>query len=317
MTLKEIDLEATDKTDQMTNHVIPSDSDVLEDVVILPPQNIENDVSSSAAILLEVIAPENLPEGYTFNVTISGSDNIVAVTVPEGGVIAGQKFTTKVENLNPIQPKQTTDGNWKDGICACFKHGIFHPMVWNACCCTLVALGQVMTRLKLNWAAIPSKSEIEIKRTFEILLGITAFLLLSNWILGTIMLYEIEAHTDENNITTLTYSPLYEIINLVRNIMNFFSLVYTIYAITKTRSYIREKYSIEGSLIGDCCLAFWCGCCTITQMARHTTDYDVYPGRCCTYNGLPRNAPCLVEEDVVIDSDVVDGGVPIANAIIV
>ena len=81
MTLKEIDLESTDKTDQMTNYVIPSDPDILEDVVILPPpQNVDNDISS-ATILLEVTAPENLPEGYTFNVTISGSDNIVAVTV--------------------------------------------------------------------------------------------------------------------------------------------------------------------------------------------------------------------------------------------
>ena len=176
-----------------------------------------------------------------------------------------------------------------------------------------------MTRLKLNWTAMPTKSEIEIKRTFEILVGITAFLILSNWILGSIMFYEIEAHTDENNVTTLTYSysPLFELIEHVRNIMNFISIAYTVYAITKTRYYIREKYSIHGSLIGDCCLAFWCGCCTITQMARHTTDYDVYPGRCCTYNGLPRNAPCLVEEEYVIDSNVVDGGVPIANATIV
>ena len=54
MTVKEIDLESAD--------ALPS-----------PP--------TPATTPLEVIAPENLPEGYKFNVTISGSNNIVAVIV--------------------------------------------------------------------------------------------------------------------------------------------------------------------------------------------------------------------------------------------
>lgn len=348
MTLKEIELETTDVTDQMTNHVIPS-TDVLEDVVILtPPQsqnaanynaesNGNNELSlpvptPAATILLEVIAPETLPEGYKFNVTVSGSNNIVAVTVPEGGVIAGQRFTTRVENLNDSNKSSDNSnqgermniyGKWKDGVCDCFKHGIFHPMVWNACCFTLVAMSQVMTRLKLNWIAIPAKTDKEIKRTFAITVFITVFVLVFNSILGMIMTFEINMNTnEENEITTIEVSPLYEIVNLIRNIINFFSMIYTIYTITKTRLYVREKYSIKGSCFEDCCLSFWCSCCTVAQMARHTTDYDSYPGRCCTSTGLPRSTPSTIIDDddnnnVVIESNVVDGAVPMAHATIV
>lgn len=345
MTLKEIDLESADVTDQMTNHVIPSDA--LEDVVILSPpqsQSTGNGLTSNnndngspspptpATILLEVIAPENLPEGYKFNVTISGSNNIVAVIVPEGGVIAGQRFTTRIENLNMSNVDSSSNnqvermpnsGQWKDGVCDCFNHGFFHPMLWNACCFSLIAISQVMTRLKLNWIAIPAKTDKETKRTFGIMVLITVFVLVFNSILGIIATNEIQMHTNEQNeITTIELSPLYEIVNLVRNIMDLFYVVYTIYTITKTRLYIREKYSIKGSCFEDCCLSFWCTCCAVAQMARHTTDYDAYPGRCCTSTGLSRNTPSTIIDDdehnnVVIDSNVVDGAVPMAHATIV
>jgi hypothetical protein len=36
----------------------------------------------------------------------------------------------------------------------------------------------------------------------------------------------------------------------------------------------------------DCCLATFCNCCTIMQMARHTADYTSSRATCCTANGL-------------------------------
>lgn len=26
---------------------------------------------------------------------------------------------------------------WQDGLCDCFRHGLVHPVLWNACCCRL------------------------------------------------------------------------------------------------------------------------------------------------------------------------------------
>jgi len=71
---------------------------------------------------------------------------------------------------------------------------------------------------------------------------------------------------------------------------------FSIYVILKTRRYIRERSGIpEKSCQGceDCCCAYWCGCCTLTQMARHTAEYETYAGQCCSETGLPVSAPQL------------------------
>lgn len=58
-----------------------------------------------------------------------------------------------------------------------------------------------------------------------------------------------------------------------------FSLVYAIFAVAfvmKLRAYMRERYAIQdnGSSLCDCCLSFWCGCCTVHQMETHVNDYS-------------------------------------------
>jgi Cys-rich protein (TIGR01571 family) len=58
---------------------------------------------------------------------------------------------------------------------------------------------------------------------------------------------------------------------------------------TKTRNRIRRAYSIGNNTfwLGDCCCAFWCGTCSICQMARHTANYhNTHRARCCTPTGL-------------------------------
>ncbi|GLE00838.1 hypothetical protein PINS_up009635 [Pythium insidiosum] len=44
------------------------------------------------------------------------------------------------------------------------------------------------------------------------------------------------------------------------------------------RSRIRERFEIPGSCVNDCCLSFFCTCCTIAQMATHVKSYK--PGSC-------------------------------------
>merc|ERR1711862_159791 len=64
----------------------------------------------------------------------------------------------------------------------------------------------------------------------------------------------------------------------VKRIINAVFLFYTLYVAIKARKAIRERNGIPTKNCGsleDCCCVYFCGCCTISQMARQTADYDV------------------------------------------
>jgi PLAC8 family len=78
---------------------------------------------------------------------------------------------------------------------------------------------------------------------------------------------------------------------------------YTLVILTKLRHRVRRLYHIpskqccgcenkssinnpEGMAVEDCCMAFWCGCCSVAQLARQTTDYSQEPAACCSSTGL-------------------------------
>ena len=39
-------------------------------------------------------------------------------------------------------------------------------------------------------------------------------------------------------------------------------------ALVCVRGNAREKRGIDGSMVGDCCSMYWCGCCTMIQLKR-------------------------------------------------
>lgn len=49
--------------------------------------------------------------------------------------------------------------------------------------------------------------------------------------------------------------------------------LFIVYAGTRTRSFLRQKYAIPGADCADCCWMWWCPCCTVIQMSTHTADY--------------------------------------------
>ena len=75
--------------------------------------------------------------------------------------------------------------------------------------------------------------------------------------------------------------------------INFVSLVFSffmIYVVMKARRTIRERDQIpEEQCIGfeDLACAACCNCCTISQMARQTANYDEEEGHFFTPDGLP------------------------------
>ena len=75
--------------------------------------------------------------------------------------------------------------------------------------------------------------------------------------------------------------------------------IYIIIAVTLARNNFRKKYNIPAqhcgeSVLDDCCCAYWCGCCTLIQMHRHTHDEKSYPYEVTSKTGLPENAPEIV-----------------------
>lgn len=135
-----------------------------------------------------------------------------------------------------------------------------------AFCCTPITSAQLLTRMRLDWCGMPASPE-QVANTFGIVVGIfIAFLVFNFWI------------------------PFVGIAFII------YTLVYG----TRLRKTFRTKYEVPASVFGDagcwddCCCTFWCGCCTIIQMARQTHDEDQYPYQCCTSTGLPMDAPSIV-----------------------
>jgi Cys-rich protein (TIGR01571 family) len=149
-----------------------------------------------------------------------------------------------------------------------------------------VLLGQVMHRLKLTSSANEDDSA-ETASTFRILFWIGISFGILSYFNAFLPLF----FTNEKGQLTDSYY-------IAHYIVSQWLLVYTvllIWLLCKTRGHIRNKYKIPSALGCEyCCCAFWCTCCTVAQMARHTGDYETYQGMCCSETGLPPDAPSIV-----------------------
>jgi Cys-rich protein (TIGR01571 family) len=95
---------------------------------------------------------------------------------------------------------------------------------------------------------------------------------------------------DGNVYTEIKVSTSAVVVLAIRYTLALAFSLYLLVATCRTRASIRERYAIpEQSCQGceDCCCSYWCNCCTIAQMMRHTADYDTYDAQCCTETGLP------------------------------
>lgn len=234
-------------------------------------------------------APATLPEGYTFDAQFNGQT--FSVKVPVGGVKEGQKFivpfpaVTDGSSASAILHSSGPVGYWKDGLCDCCRFGC-NSVCWNAWCCQLILLGQIMTRLKLTWLANDGTTA-QTTRTFRIMLIITI-----GWISWSVIQSLLQSGTSPvNQYSELSNAYLYSL--WAGQAARLIFMVFWVYVVSRTRYRIRQMYSIPGGGCDDCCCSFWCPCCTISQMARHTAEYEKYAGQCCSETGLPPHAPAL------------------------
>lgn len=150
----------------------------------------------------------------------------------------------------------------------CTRYGIFHPSFILGFCCKPILLGQILTRLKLDWQGNPGG---DWKRSFRIMV----YILIGYSILDLLL--------SPSNIKEEQESPMFNFVSLV---FSFFM----IYVVMKARRTIRERDQIpEEQCIGfeDLACAACCNCCTISQMARQTANYDEEEGHFFTPDGLP------------------------------
>ena len=146
-----------------------------------------------------------------------------------------------------------------------------------------------MHRLKLTWTANEGGSITKTSSTFRILfwmgivwLGVRVLL---NFL--PVMLVDEQGELDD------TAGAIIFMMNLLVGGVFILFLV----LLCKTRRHIREKYQIpEQQCHGceDCCCTYWCSCCTVAQMARHTGDYKEHGARLCSETGLGPGAPSIV-----------------------
>lgn len=133
-----------------------------------------------------------------------------------------------------------------------------------------------MTRLKLDWLARPAPGQ-EYYKTFRIMLWIT----ITYIIFSTI--FSPSSPDDQPH-------AIYNIVGLAYSI---FMLV----IMMKVRRNIRDDYQIpEERCVGceDFCCVFWCHCCTVSQLARQTADYDIEDARYFTNDGLRQRTPVII-----------------------
>jgi Cys-rich protein (TIGR01571 family) len=163
-------------------------------------------------------------------------------------------------------------GKWRRSLCGCC--GVLtQATFWMGTICTPILVGQLLTRLRLDWLGHETNNEDTRAMTFNrIVMSAIAVLLLG-------------------------YIP---VVGAVIVLLYWVTVVVCIG--TNLRTHMRRRYRIPAPCCPRICdgkcndglTMLLCGCCATIQMARHTHSDLEFPGYCCTTTGLPADAPALV-----------------------
>jgi Cys-rich protein (TIGR01571 family) len=279
--------------------------------------------------MVEVESPGTLSAGYVFQATYNGV--IFPVTVvrevkgtrwyrtivlrlvllipsrfpfrtskPPGGVTEGQKIVvpfTNHETTSELTPLAAIDtaphGHWKDGLCDCCKYGPLHPALCNAFFCPQILMGQVLTRMRMDWLGSPA-TEYDWQMTFRRI----AIIVIVYYVLSLILQPDSTEviMADDETVTVIHHEgPLWK--SILYNVLSCSFGLYTLIVMVRLRAAVRAKYEIPTKQCGkmeDCCCVVFCGCCTVSQMARQTANYEEIRAVCCTDTGLPPSMQTII-----------------------
>lgn len=225
--------------------------------------------------MVDVVAPADLPGGYNFEAEIEGQRFLA--TVPAGGVKEGETFTCYMRQLDAMAIDVPV-GYWRDGILGLCSYGCCHPVAWTSILCPLVALAQVQYRANLDFLGRPNLFQGTATNR-AMMVTIILF-----WVMINAMLflgYNIK-WGQGLELTIADWSSL--------AVINGAYICFIVFVTQSTRSSLRDKYLIREQLcsdLEDLCCATCCLPCSISQMSRHTGNYDEYEAVCCSRTGLP------------------------------
>jgi hypothetical protein len=172
--------------------------------------------------------------------------------------------------------------------------------------CNMILLGQVMTRMNLDWIGSPIGNRTGTWSPFKIMVAVTAVYILVS-VFAPVAVTAV-------NILVSVFAPAADpgssgsgaFFTLVHLVFIPSMLLYVLVAKLRTRAYIRRKYGVRpnvcsscgccgcGSSCDDFCSSCMCPFLTTAQMDRHTADYDKYGGDCFSETGLPHYSPTIV-----------------------
>lgn len=234
--------------------------------------------------MVTVTAPATLPAGYTFEALINDNpDRTFICEVPTGGVEEGKSFYVELPQSVQDPRIKAPTGHWKDGLFGCFSLGVCHPSLCCAFFCSKVAMAQIMTRMSLTWLGEPGQ-HVATKNTFKVVILL--------WVAYMIYSTALEVASLDYTPTTAPTTIL-----VMKSVGSVLFGIWSLYSLCKTRRSVRMQYSIPEEHCAGCedlCCSFFCTCCTLSQMARHTGEYETYPGVCCSTTGHPPGTPLTV-----------------------
>lgn len=176
---------------------------------------------------IRVVAPADLPESYELEISHPDSAPFT-VTIPEGGVAKDDIFLVDLppNYKNPTYQvmENISTGRWKDGLFDLFKYGICHSHWIMAFACRELAMGQVMTRMRLDWLGNRMSRPTN---TF-----LTVLIMVACWFIFDFSMAMLVQYGSDNGYY---YGDDDTLTSWIRSIVGLLFGVWSIYALYKTR----------------------------------------------------------------------------------
>lgn len=253
----------------------PSASTPLEDPEIMIP-------ASSAVAAVPITGDAAIATSKTIVQNPDGTQTVTEETThPDGTTTKTVTSIAAASAAGPLKPSSqaATPGATVEAPTGAWRHGLFeccdvcgNGMFWMSLCCPFIAMGQLLQRLKLNLCGQPGGDYKNTCLAWTIVYAVSQ------------ALYWIIVSATQGYGIVLYYALA--IVSLV--------------AMTQARHFMRKKWSLPADCcddsggLSDCCCVFWCSCCSVIQMMRHTHDEKVHHYNLASKTGLDEGAPEVV-----------------------
>lgn len=251
--------------------------------------------------------PRNAKKGET--IEFDDADQKINVGACPDKSPAEDIMAEKPRDVCQHQGLDAPRGAFRFGLCTCCDI-CCSPLWWMACCCLCIPFAQLLSRMGFNVWGLPAKNRRESSsreaatKTFAIVvcLWVLYRILLGLFIMAVAAVNcEIEYNYNSYSTSYYGYYSNYstettKCESLIQGatrivVIIFFAIlwIYVIVQLTNARYHFRQQYSIHpgDGCCGDCCSVFWCTCCSVVQMLRHTHDDTKHRYQPCNIDGLP------------------------------